>query len=224
MRFLVDAADLEEIRLAFEKYPLSGVTTNPSSVARQGLELQRLLPAIREVIGADAELHVQVTASDAPGMVREAHSLPELAGAHLFVKVPVTREGIKAMRHLVAEGIAVTATSVFAARQAFLAAAAGATYVAPYVNRLDEAGGHGEAVVKDIATAFARERMATVILAASFRDVDQVERCCLAGAGACALPPALLDALVAHPLTEDSVARFDRDWVARFGSSGLLRR
>ena len=218
MRFLVDAADLAEIRRAFETYPLSGVTTNPSSVARQGLDLQRLLPAIRDVIGADAELHVQVTASDAAGMVREAHSISGLAGAHLFVKVPVTREGIKAMRHLVDEGFAVTATSVFAARQAFLAAAAGVAYVAPYVNRLDEAGGDGEALVRDIATAFAAGRMATVTLAASFRDVDQVERCCLAGAGVITLPPALLDALVAHPLTEDSVGGFERDWVARFGS------
>jgi fructose-6-phosphate aldolase 2 len=224
MRFLVDAADIEEIGWAFETYPLSGVTTNPSSVARQGLELPRLLPAIREVIGADAELHVQVTASDAPGMVRDAHSLAELAGPQVFVKVPVTREGIKAMRQLVDEGFAVTATSVFAANQAFLAGAAGVAYVAPYVNRLDEAGGQGEAVVRDIATVFATERVATMILAASFKDVDQVERCCLAGAGACTLPPALLDALVAHPLTEDSVARFEQDWVARFGSPALLQR
>lgn len=218
MRFLVDTADVEEIRRAFETFPLSGVTTNPSSVARQELELPRLLPAIREVIGPDAELHVQVTASDAPGMVRDAHSLSELAGAHVFIKVPVTREGIKAMRRLVDEGFAVTATSVFAASQAFLAAAAGVAYVAPYVNRLDEAGGDGVTVVRNIATALATEGLATVILGASFRDVDQVERCCLAGAGACTLPPALLDALVAHPLTEESVARFDRDWVARFGS------
>jgi fructose-6-phosphate aldolase 2 len=217
MRFLVDAADIEEIRRAFETYPLSGVTTNPSSVARQGLALPRLLPAIREVIGADAELHVQVTASDAPGMVRDAYALSEQAGPPVFVKVAVTREGIKAMRQLVADGFAVTATSVFAANQASLAAAAGVAYVAPYVNRLDEAGGDGEAMVRDIATAFATERLTTVILAASFRDVDQVERCWLAGAGACTLSPALLDALVAHPLTEDSVARFERDWVARFG-------
>lgn len=224
MRFLVDAADIEEIRQAFETYPLSGVTTNPSSVARQGLELPRLLPAIREVIGADSELHVQVTASDASRMVPEAHSLSELAGPHAFIKVPVTREGIKAMRQLVDEGFAVTATSVFAANQAFLAAAAGVAYVAPYVNRLEEAGGDGETMVRDIATAFATERSTTVILAASFRDVDQVQRCWLAGAGACTLSPALLDALVAHPLTEDSVARFERDWVARFGSSALLER
>jgi fructose-6-phosphate aldolase 2 len=147
-----------------------------------------------------------------------------LAGSPVFIKVPVTREGIKAMRQLVAEGFAVTATSIFAANQAFLAAAAGVAYVAPYVNRLDEAGGHGEAMVRDIATAFATERSATVILAASFRDVHQVEQCCLAGAGACTLPPALLDALVAHPLTEDSTARFERDWVARFGSSAQLER
>lgn len=123
MRFLVDTADVEEIRRAFETYPLSGVTTNPSSVARQGLELPRVLPAIRQVIGADAELHVQVTASDAPGMVRDAHALSELAGGHVLVKVPVTREGINAMRRLVGEGFAVTATSVFVARQAFLAGA-----------------------------------------------------------------------------------------------------
>ena len=224
MRFLVDTADVEEIRRAFEAYPLSGVTTNPSSVAREGLDLPRLLPAIRDVIGADAELHVQVTASDAPGIVRDARSLSELAGAPIFVKVPVTREGIKAMRLLVGEGFAVTATSIFAASQAFVAAAAGVAYVAPYVNRLDEAGGDGETMVRDIATTFVAARMATVILAASFRDVDQVERCWLAGAGACTLPPALLDALVAHPLTEDSVARFERDWVARFGSSALLKR
>jgi fructose-6-phosphate aldolase 2 len=223
MRFFVDTADIEEIRRAFETYPLSGVTTNPSSVARQGLELPRLLPAIREVIGADAELHVQVTASDAAGMVRDASVLSELAGPPVIVKVPVTREGIKAMRQLVAEGFAVTATSVFAANQALLAGAAGVAYVAPYVNRLDEAGGHGVTLVRDIATAFATEGLATVILAASFRDVDQVEHCGLAGAGACTLPLALLDALVAHPLTEDSVARFERDWVARFGSPVLER-
>ena len=224
MRFLVDTADVEEIRRAFETYPLSGVTTNPSSVARQGLELPRVLPAIRQVIGADAELHVQVTASDAPGMLRDAHELSELAGGHVFVKVPVTREGITAMRRLVGEGFTVTATSVFAARQAFLAGAAGVAYVAPYVNRLDEAGGQGEALVRDIATAFAGAGLGTVVLAASFRDVDQVERCCLAGAGACTLPPALLDALVAHSLTEHSVASFERDWVARFGSPALVQR
>jgi fructose-6-phosphate aldolase 2 len=223
MRFLVDAAEIDEIRRAFETYPLSGVTTNPSSVARQELALAGLVPAIREVIGPDAELHVQVTASDAAGMVREAHSLSEMAGPHLFVKLPVTREGISAMRRLVDEGFAVTATSIFAAGQAILAAAAGVAYVAPYVNRLDQAGGDGEMMVRDIATAFAAGRLATTILAASFRNVDQVVRCCLAGAGACTLPPALLDALVAHPLTEDSVARFERDWVARFGTPALER-
>lgn len=224
MRFFVDTADIEEIRRAFETYPLSGVTTNPSSVARQGLDLPRLLPGIREVIGPEAELHVQVTASDAAGMVRDAHSLSRLADSPVFVKVPVTREGIKAMRQLVGARFAVTATSIFSANQALLAGAAGVTYVAPYVNRLDEAGGHGETLVRDISTAFATQRVATLILAASFRDADQVERCCLAGASACALPPALLDALAAHPLTEDSVARFEQDWVARFGSPALLQR
>lgn len=223
MRFFVDTAEIEEIRRTFDAYPLSGVTTNPSSVARQELELSRLIPKIREVIGPDAELHVQVTAPDAPGMMREAHWLSELAGPHLFVKVPVTREGIKAMRQLADGGLAVTATSVFAANQAFLAAAGGAAYVAPYVNRLDEAGGDGETMVREIATAFAAGRLATAILAASFRNVDQVKRCCLAGADVCTLQPALLDALVAHPLTDDSVAGFEREWIARFGSAALER-
>jgi TalC/MipB family fructose-6-phosphate aldolase len=220
-RLLIDTADVETIRRTFEAWPLVGVTTNPSSIARERLELPTLLTAIREAIGAEAELHVQVLARDAAGIIREAQWIRRLAGPGTVVKVAATREGLTAARRLADDGVAMTVTTIFSTAQALIAAAAGARYVAPYVNRLDAAGGDGVGLVDEIVRALAAQGSPTQVLAASFRDPDQVVRSFLAGASACTLPPETLDALSAHPLTDESIAGFERDWVARFGTARL---
>lgn len=222
MLFLVDTSDLDAIREAFDVYPLAGVTTNPTNVAREGIPLEELIERIRGIVGPDPELHVQVLARDTPTMVEEARAIWRLAGPHGFVKVPVTRDGLAAIRRITAEGIPVTATAVFTLEQAVLAARAGAAYVAPYVNRLDEAGGRSSELVAAIVDAFAVYELPTRVLGASFRSVKQVHACLIAGAHACTMTLDVLNLLVRNTLTEDAVESFERNWQREFGDAGIV--
>ena len=153
MKFCIDDANVENIRRIYEHYPVDGVSTNPSILAKSGRNPYEVLKEIREIIGEDGELFVQATAATAEGMVGEAHKIVEVLGKTTLVKIPCTPEGFKAMKQLKREGIRFIGTAIYTAMQGFLAAKCGAEYVAPYVNRIDNMGFDGVQVAKDIHDA-----------------------------------------------------------------------
>jgi fructose-6-phosphate aldolase 2 len=218
MLYFLDTANVAAIARCADLYPLAGVTTNPTLIARERRPFAALLGDIRAVIGAAAMLHVQVVGSEAATMVAEAERLRERLGGAFHPKVPLTPQGLKAIRHLAAAGFAVTATAIATPQQALLAAAAGAAFVAPYVNRLDSIAGDGVRVVAEMVRLFSLHGLSTRVLAASFRTVQQVHEVALAGGQAVTLAPELLEALLAHPLTDAGVAAFAADWTAAYGA------
>ena len=217
---LLDTADLSAIRRLIEFYPIEGITTNPTILAKEGGNLRRLLLEIRETVG-DLELHVQVTRSDYAGMIREAEAIQSFLGENTFVKVPVTANGLRAIEELAQRDFLVTATAILTPTQAMLASEAGATYVAPYVGRCTRSGGDGIKLVRDIDQLFTYGESETAILAASFKTVDEILQVALSGAEAATVSPELLEALIAHPTTDSSVEGFSADWERAFKGKPL---
>ena len=220
MRILLDTADLSAIRRLAEFFPLEGVTTNPTILAKEGGDLKKLLMEIRETIG-DLELHVQVTAPDYAGMIREAEAICNFLGKETFVKIPVTANGLRAIEELAQRDFLITATAILTPTQAMLAAEAGATYVAPYVGRCTRSGGDGIKLVKDIDQLFTYGECETAILAASFKTVRQVVGVAMTGAGASTVGSEVMYKLLAHPTTDTSIAGFEADWKSAFGDVTL---
>jgi fructose-6-phosphate aldolase 2 len=218
MIYFLDTADVAAIARLSDLYPVAGVTTNPTLIAREKRPFPDIIKDIRAVIGDGAMLHVQVTGSDADTMVAEARKLADLVGAGFHPKVPVTAEGIKAIRRLSGLGFRVTATAIVTAQQALMAAVAGAAFTAPYVNRLDMIGGDGVKVVADIVHLFRIHALPTRLLTASFKNVQQVHDVAMAGAHSATLPPDILEALIRHPLTDSGIAGFSADWAAAYGA------
>lgn len=221
MLYLLDTADLNAIRHCNEFYPLDGVTTNPSILSRENKPFRELVGAIRDIIGKDKMLHVQTTAKTAEKMVEEAKLLQELLGGVFYIKIPICEEGLKATMMLKELGIGVTMTAIFTPAQALMAAKAGADFVAPYVNRLDNLGGDGAQVVADIVEEFAVHGLETRVLAASFKNVQQVHNCALSGCHSVTVTGDILKALISHPMTDSAVAQFDADWHSAYGGKGI---
>lgn len=217
MIYFLDTADAAAIARLADLYPIAGVTTNPTLIAREKRPFADIIRDIRAVIGDGAMLHVQVTGSDADTMVAEARKLADFVGAGFHPKVPVTAEGIKAIRRLSGLGFRVTATAIVTAQQALMAAVAGAAFTAPYVNRLDMIGGDGVKVVADIVHLFRIHALPTRLLTASFKNVQQVHDVAMAGAHSATLSPDILEALIRHPLTDSGIAGFAADWAAAYG-------
>jgi fructose-6-phosphate aldolase 2 len=222
MLYLLDTADVRAIARCADLFPLAGVTTNPTLVAREKRPLVDLLTEIRSIIGSRAMLHAQVMAPDAETMFREAARLCDRFGPALYPKLPVTPQGIKAIRLLADAGFSVTATAIAAPQQALLAARAGAAFTAPYVNRIDNNSGDGPGVVAQMVHLFSTFGLPTRVLAASFKNVQQVHAVAMAGAHAATMSPDLLDKVLAHPLTDSGVAGFNKDWAAAFGSGTTI--
>ena len=218
MLYLLDTADAAAIGRLVDYFPVAGVTTNPTLIAREKRALPDILRDIRVAIGPDLMLHVQVVGPDAATMVDEAERLRDVVGNGFHPKVPMTREGIKTIRLLARRGFAVTATAIITAEQALMAAVAGAAFTAPYVNRLDNICGDGARVVADIVTLFRLHGLPTRLLTASFKNVQQVHAVALAGAHSATLPPDIIEQLIRHPLTDDGVAGFMVDWTAAYGA------
>ncbi len=218
MLCLLDTANVEQIAKCFDFFPIAGVTTNPTLIAREERPFYDILTDIRDVIGETAMLHVQVLGPDAATMVAEANQLRDRLGSGIYPKLPVTREGLKAIRILAASGFSVTATAILTPLQALLAARAGAAFTAPYVNRIDNSGGDGVGVVTDIVRMFSIHQLPTKVLTASFKNVRQVHDMALAGAHAATMTPELLDLVFSHPLTDSGVADFNADWAAAYGA------
>nr|WP_040345654.1 fructose-6-phosphate aldolase [Aminomonas paucivorans] len=212
MRFFLDTANLEEIRAGLRMGVVSGVTTNPTLVAREGVaDFHGHVRTIAELV--EGPVSAEVLALDLEGMVEEARPLAALH-PQVVVKVPLTCEGLGAVRVLSREGIRTNVTLVFSPQQALLAAAAGATYVSPFVGRLDDVGEDGSGLVRDIASTFRVQSIGTQIIAASVRHPRHVAEAAAAGAHIATLPYKVLKQLSVHPLTEAGIRRFLEDWEA----------
>jgi fructose-6-phosphate aldolase 2 len=218
MLFFLDTANAVEIAKCIDLFPISGVTTNPTLIAREERPFYDILTDIVEVIGEDTMLHVQVLGPDAQTMAAEANQLRDRFGSGIIPKIPVTHQGLKAIRILATSGFTVTATAIATPLQALLAARAGAAFTAPYVNRIDNIGGDGVGVVANIVRQFALHGLATKVLTASFKNVQQVQDVALAGAHAATMTPELLNLIFSHPLTDSGVADFNADWAAAYGA------
>lgn len=212
MKFIIDAADIAKIKDIYNTFAVDGVTTNPSILAKSGRQPYEVLTEIREFIGPDAELHVQVIAPDAEGMVRDGHRIVEVLGKSTYVKVPTTKEGLRAMKLLHAEGIRVTATAIYTRMQAFLAAKAGSDYAAPYVNRIDNLGGDGVKTAQDIHDIFRKNGLDCQVLAASFKNSQQVQELCEYGIGAATISPDVIEALIKNDSVAMAVEAFVKDF------------
>jgi len=215
LQYLIDSFSPEAIAKICEYYPVEGVTTNPAIICREKAELKSVLLKIRSIIG-DKMLHVQTMQTVAEDMVKEAEALKQLLGEPFYVKLPANPEGLKACRILSERGIKVTMTAIFTPSQALLAARAGAAFVAPYVNKLDDVG-DGEECVAKIVRMFDTFKLPTKVLSASFRNVEQVTRVALSGSHFITLPPAFFEKLIWHPMTDLALDGFEKDWTELYG-------
>lgn len=221
MMYIIDTANLEEIKRCVEFFPVAGVTTNPTIISKEHTGFLNLIKAIRRTIGDDMMFHIQTTGETAEKMVKEAVLLSEYVGGNFYAKIPISPEGIKATMELKKRGIKVTETAIFTQQQAMLAAAAGADFVAPYVNRLDSIVSDGVHVVSEIVKMFNTHNIKSRVLAASFKNVEQIHKIAMAGGHAVTINPQLFDTLTYHPLTENAIAGFDRDWQSVYGSESI---
>lgn len=217
MKLYIDSADIQKIAYLNEYYPVAGVTTNPSIIVKEKRPFLELLKEIRETIGEEKELFVQVIGDTAEEMVEEARFIQSELTGKVVMKIPVTEEGIKAIKLLTLEGIPTLATTIYTPFQALIAAMAGAKYVAPYVNRIDNLTGNGVKVVKEIRQLFSNYGLATEILAASFKNVQQVHEVCLAGAECVTVGTDLIEKFLSFPSTKQDVAVFKNEWQQLYG-------
>lgn len=222
MRLLIDAADMGEIRRLYDLYPIDGVTTNPSILAKTGKKPYDVLREIREFIGKEADLHVQAIAKDAAGMVKDAHAIVQVLGEATFVKIPCIPEGFKAMKLLKKEGIRTTGTAIYTPMQAYLAAKSGASYTAPYINRIDDMGYDGIHVTKEIQDIFEVNRLDTMVLAASFKNSQQVLELCKYGVGGATAAPAVMDKFVNNAAITAAVDGFVKDFEKLAGEGATM--
>lgn len=212
MKFIIDDANIEAIKRIYEYYPVDGVTTNPSILAKCKRPPFEVLKEIRAFIGKEAELHVQAVALEAQGMVEEAYAIIKELGDTTYVKIPSIPEGFKAMKELKKEGIRITATAIYTPMQAYLAAKCGADYAAPYINRIDNMGYNGIQTAKNIHDIFKNNELKTQVLAASFKNSQQVLELCEYGIGASTISPDVIDALVKNAAITSAVDDFIKDF------------
>ncbi|MDP4278257.1 MAG: transaldolase family protein [Bacteroidota bacterium] len=212
MIYLADTANLAELKELLYYFPIAGVTTNPTIIAAERQPLSKILPKILDLIG-DKMIHIQMISNKAEDMLREAKTYKNQFGLgdKYFVKIPVSQEGFRAMPMLKDAGLNVTATAIFSQQQALVAARAGADWVAPYVNRLDNISSHGIEVVKSIVDNIRDYRLNTKVLAASFKTVDQVHRVSMVGSHAATISYDIIERLRSHPMTDMSVEAFEKD-------------
>ncbi len=210
MRFFIDTADVAEIRDLAETGLVDGVTTNPSLVAKTGRDFQDVLKEICAIVSGPVS--AEVTATDVDTMEAEGRKLAAVAG-NVVIKVPLTPDGLKACKRLSDDGIAVNVTLCFSAAQALLAAKAGASYISPFIGRLDDIGQDGMALIADIVEIYAAyPNLKTEVLVASVRNAGHVVDAAKLGAEVATLPPAVLRAMYNHPLTDKGLAAFLADW------------
>lgn len=208
MKLLIDDANINNIKEIYEYFSVDGVTTNPSILAESGKMPYEALKEIREFIGKNVELHVQVISKNASGMVAEGRKIVERLGDNTFIKIPTTQEGLKAMKELSSNGYKITATTIYTPMQAYLVAKAGADYAAPYVNRIDNLGANGISAAKQMHDIFINNGFKTQILAASFKNSQQVLELCDYGIGASTVAPDIIKGLINNPSVAFAVDEF----------------
>ncbi len=217
MRFFIDTANVEDIRRANDMGVICGVTTNPSLIAKEGRDFKQVITEITTIVDGPISGEVKATTVDAEGMIAEGR---EIAAIHpnMVVKIPMTEEGLKACKALTKEKIAVNMTLVFSPTQALLAARAGATYVSPFLGRLDDISTPGIELIQDVVDIFSMaEGIDTKIIAASVRNPIHVIECAKAGADIATVPFKTIEQMVKHPLTDQGIAKFQADYKAVFG-------
>lgn len=219
MKFFIDTANVEEIRKANDMGIIAGVTTNPSLIAREGRDYLETLREIASIVDGPISGEVRATTETAGDMVREGEEIFALDPGRMVVKIPMTVEGLKAIRRLSAKGIPTNCTLIFSANQALLAARAGAAYVSPFLGRLDDIGQPGIRLVETIGAVFRNyPEIHTEIIAASIRNPIHVTDCALAGADIATVPYKVLVQMTRHPLTNAGIEKFQADYRAVFGS------
>ena len=216
MRFFIDTANVDDIRKANDMGVICGVTTNPSLIAKEGRDFNEVIKEITSIVDGPISGEVKATTTDAEGMIKEGR---EIAAIHpnMVVKIPMTVEGLKATKVLASEGIKTNVTLIFTANQALLAARAGATYVSPFLGRLDDISQPGIDLIETIAEMFSVAGLDTQIIAASVRNPIHVTDCALAGADIATVPYKVIEQMTKHPLTDQGIAKFQKDYLAVFG-------
>ena len=216
MKFFIDTANVEDIRKANDMGIICGVTTNPSLIAKEGRDFNQVIKEIASIVDGPISGEVKATTTDAEGMIKEGR---EIAAIHpnMIVKIPMTTEGLKAVKVLTAEGIKTNVTLIFSANQALLAARAGATYVSPFLGRLDDISVCGTDLIRDIVEIFEVAGIDTEIIAASVRHPMHVTECALAGADIATVLYKVLEQMTHHPLTDQGIEKFQKDYLAVFG-------
>lgn len=222
MLYIIDTAHIEEIKKCVDIYPVAGVTTNPTIISKEHTEFGPLIKTIRDIIGPDKMLHIQTTSSTCESIVKEAMALQSYVGGDFYIKIPISSEGLKATKVLKKNGVKVTMTAIFTQQQALISALAGADFVAPYINRLDNIVSDGVHVVEEIVNIFKRYDIKTKVLAASFKNVEQVHKAALVGSHAVTINPELFDKLIYHPLTYYAIDDFSKDWESVYGEAKVL--
>ena len=216
MRFFVDTADVDQIRKANDMGVICGVTTNPSLIAKSGRQFDDVIKEITTIVDGAISGEVKATTTDAEGMIKEAREIAKIH-PNMVVKIPTTIEGLKATKVLSSEGIKTNLTLIFNPNQALLAARAGATYVSPFLGRLDDISQPGIDLIRDIAEIFSVHGIETEIIAASVRNPIHVTDCALAGADIATVPYGVIEQMTKHPLTDIGIEKFQNDYIAVFG-------
>lgn len=216
MKFFIDTANVEEIKKANDMGVICGVTTNPSLIAKEGRDFNEVIKEIASIVDGPISGEVKATTLDAEGMIKEGR---EIAAIHpnMIVKIPMTAEGLKAVKVLASEGVKTNVTLIFSANQALLAARAGATYVSPFLGRLDDISQPGIDLIETIVQIFENYGLSTEIIAASIRNPIHVTDCALAGADIATVPYKVIDQMTKHPLTDQGIEKFQADYKAVFG-------
>ena len=214
MRFFLDTANVEYIKEINEMGVICGVTTNPSLVAKEGRDFKEVIKEITGIV--DGPISGEVVSEDSAGMIKEGREIAKIH-KNMIVKIPMTEEGLKAVKVLSSEGIKTNVTLIFSAAQALLAANAGATYVSPFLGRIDDISMVGMDLVRDIAEIFAIHGIETEIIAASVRNPIHVIEAAKAGADIATVPYNLVKQMLKHPLTDQGLEKFKADWAVAFG-------
>jgi fructose-6-phosphate aldolase 1 len=220
MELYLDTSDVAAVKKLARIFPLAGVTTNPSIVAAGKKPLETLLPELQGALGGQGRLFAQVMANTAEGMVNDARKLRGII-SDIVVKVPVTAEGLAAIKILKAEGIPTLGTVVYGAAQGLLAALAGAEYIAPYVNRIDAQGGNGIRSVEELQQLLELHAPESKVLAASFKTPRQALDCLLVGCQSITLPLDVAQQFIASPAVDAAMDKFEQDWLGAFGRTTL---
>jgi transaldolase len=209
MKFFVDTAEVKDIQELSETGLLDGVTTNPSLIAKSGRDFKEVIAEICKIV--PGPVSAEVASTEVKGMIKEGEHLAKIA-SNVVIKVPLTWDGLKACKHFTDNGIKTNVTLCFSANQALLAAKVGATYISPFIGRLDDTNIDGMQLIEDIRTIYDNYAFATEILAASIRSMNHVSEAALAGADVATIPPDVIRKLAQHPLTDKGLAAFVADW------------